>query len=100
MKTVLMILIFALLGCHKAQNDYAHFLQSWIGKSEAELVETWGAPNEMQTIAPAQQQFVYIKENTQKNNFGLTLTYYCQTTFTTTNDIITAYSFTGDGCNR
>ena len=99
MKKFLIALLFALLGCHNKQSNYAQFLQSWIGKSEADLVATWGAPNEMKNITQQQQQFVYIKQKSQKNDFGLELISYCQTTFITTNDIITNYSFNGDGCN-
>ncbi len=109
-----------ILACQeKSIPNYETTLQSWIGKSEADLVETWGAPDQMQTIAPNRQIFVYIKERqvylddagmpddflgqdslyTQNTDgLGQVLDYYCQTIFTTQDDIIVNYSFEGDGC--
>ena len=111
----------ALIGCQYSISDYETFLQSWVGKSEAKLVETWGAPDQMQTIGPNRQIFVYIKSQntniagaampaeylgpdsmyTQNTDaFTQRLTYYCQTTFTAQNNIIVDYSFEGDGCRK
>lgn len=105
-------------SCRSVQS-YEQMLQSWVGKSEADLVTTWGAPVSMETISPGRQLFVYIKEkqvtvpgeapnytalgeNSEYNNFGdslgETFDYYCRTTFTTQNDIIVNYSWEGDGC--
>ena len=102
-------------ACHAIQT-YPQMLHSWLGKSEAELVETWGAPADMQTIAPGKQLFVYISEKQtylpgeippfdaelNYDNYGevmgQTFTYFCTTTFTTKNDIIVDYSYQGDGC--
>ena len=115
----LMIISSLMMSCYSSISDYETLLQSWLGKSEAELVETWGAPVNMETIGPGRQIFVYIKSRqvniegsampeqylgqnslyTQNtDSFTQTLTYYCQTTFTTQDDIIVDYSFTGDGC--
>ncbi len=105
-------------SCRTVQG-YETMLQSWVGKSEAQLVTTWGAPASMETIGPGRQLFVYIKqhqvtvpgeapnytalgEDSEYNNFGdsldETFDYYCRTTFTTQDDIIVNYSWEGDGC--
>ena len=113
--------IFCFLGlaaCHQANvSNYEKFLNSWVGQSEAQLVTTWGAPADMQTIAPGRQLFTYIKEkevsasgaepielgqnslyNQNNDALGTVYDYYCKTTFTTQDDIIVDYSWSGDGC--
>ena len=55
------VLLVGMTACRTVQ-PYPEVLQSWIGKSEADLVATWGAPADMQTIAPNKQIFVYITE--------------------------------------
>lgn len=117
MKKVLCGLIFIAVAACQIQT-YPQMLHGWLGKSEAELVETWGAPADMQTIAPGKQIFVYVSErqtylpgevpdtpfdeslayNEYGEVMGQTFTYFCTTTFTTKNDIIVDYSFEGDGC--
>ena len=108
-----LVLLIGIPACHTAQ-PYPEMLQTWIGKSEADLVATWGAPADMQTIAPNKQIFVYITEkqtfvpgevpvgnlayDTTGEVMGQSYDYYCTTTFTTYNDIITNYSYQGDGC--
>lgn len=105
-------------ACQSVQ-EYETTLRSWIGKSEAQLVSSWGAPTSMETIAPGRQLFTYIKqhqvfvpgeapnytalgENAEYNNFGdslgETFEYFCRTTFTTQDDIIVNYSWEGDSC--
>ncbi len=107
-----------LFSCRSVQN-YDDMLHSWLGQSEAQLVATWGAPVNMQTIAPGRQIFTYINEkqvtvpgeapnytalgedsdyNTYDDSLGETFDYYCKTIFTTQDDIIVGYSWEGDGC--
>ena len=110
--------VLALASCRSVQN-YDDMLHSWLGQSEAQLVATWGAPVNMQTIAPGRQIFTYIKEkqvqvpgeapnytalgqdsayNTYDDSLGQTFDYYCKTIFTTQDDVIVGYSWEGDGC--
>ena len=112
--------LMSLMACASVQN-YDDYLESWIGKSEAELVETWGAPMKMENLGAGRQLFVYMKQKTvmepgadpQSLDFGnyslynpdndimqSETIYYCETTFTTENDIITDYSWAGDACVR
>ncbi len=111
-------LIAASCATIKGYDDY---LETWIGRSEADLVADWGAPNEMQNLGDGRQLFVYMKQKTvmetgsdpQNVNFGnyslyspendamqSETLYYCETTFTTENDIIVDYSWAGDACVR
>ena len=106
-----------LLACQPSINNYEKFLNSWIGQSEAQLVTTWGAPVDMQTIGQNRQIFTYIFQkqvladgqapidlganslyNKQNDALGMTYEYYCKTTFTTQDDIIVDYSWSGDAC--
>ena len=106
-----------LIACQATVSNYEKFLNSWIGKSEADLVTTWGAPANMETIAPGRQIFTYIQEkqvlepdnmpvqlgqnslyDAANDAIGTTYDYYCKTTFTTQDDIIVDYSWAGDGC--
>lgn len=113
------LVLMCVAACQKSVSNYDAFLQSWVGKSEAQLVSTWGAPIQMRTIAPNRQIFVYLSER-QEDAAGLTpvnsilgdnsvysqntdalgqvYTYYCQTTFTTQDDIIVDYAWSGDAC--
>ena len=109
--------IFLLSACQESVQNYEAFLNTWIGQSEANLVATWGAPVDMQTIGPNRQLFTYITEkqvladgqtpvqlgqdsaySQNTDALGTVLDYYCKTTFTTQNDIIVNYSWNGDGC--
>ena len=109
--------ISCLLACQPTINNYEKFLQSWVGQSEAQLVTTWGAPADMQTLGQNRQLFTYIFQkqvladgqtpidlgpnslyNNQNDALGMTYDYYCKTTFTTQDDIIVNYSWSGDAC--
>ena len=100
---------------------YDDYLETWIGRSEADLIAYMGAPNEIQDLGKGRQIFVYMKQKTvmetganpQNVNFGnyslynpendamqSEMLYYCETTFTTQNDIIVDYSWSGDACVR
>lgn len=112
------ILLTALSACASVQG-YDDYLESWIGKSESDLVATWGAPMQMRDLGAGRQLFVYMRQKTvmtpgdnpQNVNFGnysvynpmndameSETMYYCETTFTTENDIIIDYSWAGDAC--
>ena len=100
-KLYLLLMFFVMLsGCKQNNQSFNSFLQSWIGKSQAELVETWGAPVDMETITPQHQVLTYIKQSSEKNDFGVNLTYYCQIKFDTQNNIISDYSVSGTGCPK
>ena len=109
--------LFALMACQSSISNYEKFLSEWIGKSEADLVTTWGAPVSMETIAPGRQIFTYIQEkqvsepgdqpaqlgqnslyDAANDAMGTTYDYYCKVIFTTQDDIIVDYSWAGDGC--
>ena len=119
MKKKILFLSLTFLAACQSVSSYDKFLSSWIGRSEADLVTTWGAPAYMGNITPERQVFVYIKqktivmpaddpnyailnENSAYDAFGDDLEqaydYYCKTTFTTQDDIIVNYSWSGDGC--
>lgn len=109
--------VSGLLACQPTLNNYEKFLNSWIGQPASQLVTTWGAPVDMQTIGPDRQLFTYISEkqlsvegsapidlgqnslyNQQNAASDMTYDYYCRTTFTTQNNIIVNYSWSGDAC--
>ncbi len=120
------LFLFSMLGaaalltaCQPSVPKFERYLSTWIGKSEAQLVTTWGAPTNMETIAPNRQIFVYIQDHevnaagnapvdqalgqdslfTQNNDaLGTVYDYYCKITFTTQDDIIVDYAWSGDAC--
>ena len=93
-----------------------------MGVSESVLVADWGMPDNVQTITPNEQIYTYMQiDNTAINDdpepyagqiaygeFGMNPnlppnpnpanSYYCQTTFTINNGIVTNFSFNGDDC--
>lgn len=113
-----------LIGCGMmsacaSTQGYDDYLETWIGRSEADLVANWGAPLQMKNLDGDQQMFIYVRQKTVENvganpqnvNFGnyelynptnnameSETLYYCQTIFITKNDIIIDYMWSGDDC--
>lgn len=114
------IALLALGACHTAQS-YGEYLGTWVGRPEADLVAQWGAPMAMEDLGGGRQLFTYMQAKTVtaqeysplSPTFGTSLmggpttgafdtesTYYCETLFTTQNDIIVDASWAGDACVR
>lgn len=112
--------MLALGACHTNQS-YAEYLNTWVGQPEANLVAEWGAPMAMEDLGNGKQLFTYMRAKTvttpgynpMSPDFGTSAmggptsgafekqaTYYCETLFTTQNDIITDVSWAGDACVR
>lgn len=110
--------LLALGACHTTQT-YNDYLGTWVGRSEADLVSSWGAPMAMEDLGGGRQLFTYMRQKTvttpgydpmssdfgtvamggpSSGAFGTESVYYCQTLFTTENDIIVGYSWAGDAC--
>lgn len=107
-----------LSGCASVQG-YDTYLNTWMGRSEADLVATWGAPAQMQDLGDGRQILVYMKQktitepgfnpenvnfgtnamyNANNDSLGTPVVYFCKTTFTTMNDIVVNYAWEGDDC--
>lgn len=109
-----------LAGCASVQ-DYDYYLQTWIGKSESDLVAMWGAPIQVTKLEDDRQLFVYMRQksvliptqNAQNLNFGnytiydpmdvdsvSETLYACETTFTIQNQTVIDYAWAGDACGK
>lgn len=75
---------------------YTQIMESWENASELQLIKQWGVP--YQTYEVEDQKYLLYKE---ENNFTLNGNYfhfYCDTTFTIENGIITYWKYSGNNC--
>ena len=118
--TKIILILLLLGGCSARWNsyNYSRDLQKYIGESEMVLYEQWGAPDNVMRIsyndkvvsytnyysAPlgGQRQAYAYGLNYGAMNQGFTAqnsnNYYCTTSFTVQDGIVTNYSFNGDDC--
>lgn len=119
----LMLLSFILVSaCANTTDNYGQKLQNYVGVSETVLISDFGMPDNVQSIVPGEQLYTYMQVDNVPvggNNepyagqiaygeFGMnpnlpanpnpSNNYYCQTTFTIQNGIVTDFSFNGDDC--
>lgn len=115
------ILSLLISGCATTAG-YEKILNSWIGASEDQLITQWGVPD-MVYQNNDKKYFVYSKQNSSYvpgtaptyystyNSFTGTITttpvggtsgyimnYYCKTTFTVDNGVITNWRWQGNSC--
>ena len=108
-------------GCMINQ-DYGATLQPWIGQSEASLEQSWGIPHNVFYVTPNEKVVTYVEFSTHAKggisdpysdefyyaadstpdfdypSAPMPSDYYCKTSFTISNGIVTNYSFNGDDC--
>ncbi len=116
------IILFMLSGCFSKTGNYASSLQNWVGQPEYVLYQSWGQPENTFYLSGAEKEVTYINASQKAidgdkepysgyevyypaistPDFGFPDTtenyYYCKTSFTIQNGIITDYSFNGDDC--
>ncbi|MBP5353421.1 MAG: hypothetical protein J6Y91_06665 [Alphaproteobacteria bacterium] len=122
-KINVLVTVLLLCGCRNigfAQSEYAAKLQPWLGQSADALFAQWGTPATTQQIDDNTFLVTYEQSESQPvdnnlqpyeselsydamavPNYGLPTPpplFYCQTSFTIQNNIITDYSFNGDDC--
>ncbi len=110
-------------GCQNigySRSAYNQKLSQWLGKSASELYADWGSPDQIFPIDASTVQVSYYSSESQpidndfqpyeseiaysamaQSNFGLPTEpplFYCKTSFTISNGIITDYTFNGDDC--
>lgn len=122
MRAIFIIIVGLILtACSSATTQkYDSLLNAWLNKPEVELVSSWGAPDNVYTVA--NQKFIsYYSQHNQyiprtvyryQPFFTAGWPYYdpfsdvsyqviskiCKTTFTIENNLIIAWSHQGDGC--
>lgn len=99
---------------------YNQKLSGWLGKSIHELYADWGTPSQILPLGDNTAEVSYYSSESQpvdnvfepysseisydamtQQNFGLPTPpplYYCKTSFTISNGIVTDYTFNGDDC--
>lgn len=115
--------LLLLSGCHNvgyASSEYNQKLNGWLGKSSAELYADWGTPYQILPLgnnavevsyyssesSPIDNNFApYADEMSYdamtQPNFGLPTPpplFYCKTSFTVVDGVVTDYTFNGDDC--
>lgn len=87
--------IAGLAGCATTAN-YEAMLKTWVGRSEGELVQTWGPPSSVYQGAST-KYFTYAKSKTCSSGKDY-FTCVCNTTFELASDHITSWRWDGNGC--
>ena len=92
----------------RASPSVDEIMQSWVGSSEAQLIQTWGIPDS--TYSTGGVKFITYEANSQRDVYKPTLggerrfagTVYlnCEQTFQIVNGIITNYNWKGNNCER
>ena len=97
---------------------YSNDLEKYVGQSEASLYSQWGSPDNVISISPYNKVVSYTEYysaplgwqtkpyanslNYAAMNQGFTAenayNYYCTTSFTIQEGVVTNYSFNGDDC--
>jgi len=116
MKKVLVLcgVVLLLAGCANSVR-YGNLLNTWVGKSEENLVKTWGIPSRSYKMADGQKMVEYnnaqnvfafnTPENYQSPSLAMRLASgekksrsACKATFLIDKGIITSWKFFGDDC--
>ena len=121
---IYMLVAIFLTSCSSSTPTYQSAMQQWVGSSSETLYEYWGTPSSEIYLSPYTKVVTFTKTQAQPingntepyagievayqaidgENYGSYLSnndsndYYCQTTFTITNNVITDYTFNGDDC--
>ena len=115
--------LLILAGCRNigyASAEYNQKLSGWLGKTVNELYADWGIPDQVLPVDGNRVVVSYYSSESHpldddyepyeseisydamaQSNFGLPPNpplFYCQTSFTINNGIVTDYSFNGDDC--
>lgn len=64
MKRLLAGLVFMALSACASVERYEQSLDTWLGKSEKELVSTWGVPDKTYQIDTSTKMIAYIAQRT------------------------------------
>jgi len=93
-----LVAITWLVGCvaYPTTDNYEAMLKTWVGRSEAELVQTWGPPSSVYQSAST-KYFTYTKSKTC--GVGESYTCVCNTHFELASDHITSWRWDGNGCS-
>ncbi len=118
MRAFSLVVAAVVLASACAAPGYAGKLQSWVGRSNAELVNTWGEPGDVLVDKEGRTVFVYATVRTEtKGGTSMTTrdpltgqpvtmskptrvqTYWCKTSFTLDEDEhVAAYAYDGNDC--
>ena len=120
-KIILMLLLLsgcALKGTGWTSSAYSRDLENYVGQSEMNLYQNWGAPDNVLQISPYSKVVSYTEYYSSPqggqvpayaNDFNYSAMwqgyttenpndYYCTTSFTIQGGMVTNYSFNGDDC--
>ena len=57
--TLLILLLFIAVGCSSSREEITKAMNSWVGKSETQLVESWGAPDKVYKMENGMRTITY-----------------------------------------
>ena len=122
----LILAVLTILGACVSTGNYQTELQKWVGRSQTRLYQSWGYPENEFYVTPETKIVTYVRSgnkpiggNTRpyagievayqaietpdygdnlSNNDENSDFYYCKTSFTITNGLVTDFTFNGDDC--
>ena len=116
MRIFIIALLLSIGACAVSNNTYNERMQKWIGQPEYELYNRWGMPDDVFYISDSRKIITFVRvyhghhQNVYKNevnyqaiNSGYQSNNnaypdYCRTSFTITDGVVSAYTFSGDYC--
>ena len=126
MKYAIWGIVLMMTGCqlYGAENNYSTQLQKWVGRPENALYQSWGLPDKIVPVTPAEKLVVYVTTTSQgvENPYSEQLyyqgmgdddwwndlygppvfnqpqVYYCKTSFVIKDGVVVNFNFNGDNC--
>lgn len=98
MKKLITILSLVLLiaGC-ATEEKYQAVLNTWMGSTKSNLVNTWGVPSSSYKVDEHEELIAYNRSVSGFNQYG-SYNYYCTTTFTIRDDEVVNWKYSGNSC--
>ena len=96
-KIFCILMILLLSGC-ATEAGYQKIVNSWMGSSKHNLIESWGTPTSTYKEDEHTEYFDYIETSISSDSYGHVYNWQCKTTFTITDNVITSWRYDGNKC--
>lgn len=94
---IICLMILLLSGC-ATESGYKRIVDSWMGSSKDNLIDTWGVPTNNYKADKHTEYFSYIDTSISSDGSGNIYNWKCETTFTITDDVVTSWKYKGNKC--
>ena len=98
MRKIFYVLMLFLLSACATETGYQKVVDSWMGSSKINLINTWGIPTNNYKADEHTEYFSYVETSISTDSYGNIYNWKCQTTFTITDDVVTSWKYEGYKC--